>query len=127
MKLRNATSDDAQILFDWRNDGLTRAMSVSSEPVEWSGHIRWLTSRLSRDNPGLYIAEIDEPVGTVRIDDEEISYTVAPNHRGKGIARQMLTLAREEFGPKIAKVKPENPASIAAASRAGHIVELILS
>lgn len=124
--LRPATMNDAQCLFDWRNDPLTRANSVNSDPVEWSGHVAWLERRLSRDEPGLFVAvEGDELVGTVRIDDDEISYTVSPDHRGRGLATAMLMLAYEAFGQKIAKIKPENRASIRAAEKAGHQVELI--
>jgi RimJ/RimL family protein N-acetyltransferase len=125
MKLRPATIDDARILFDWRNDELTRAMSVNSDPVEWEGHVKWLTARLQRDEPGLFIAEDSEPVGTIRIDGEEISYTVAPSHRGRGVAKAMLSVAQDLFGQKVARIKAENVASIRAAAGAGHIVEIL--
>ena len=125
LTIRAATIDDARLLFEWRNDELTRAMSVNSDPVEWDGHLKWLTSRLSREAPGLYIVEDDEPVGTIRIDGDEISYTIAPDHRGSGVATRALSAAKEQFGQKLAKIKPENIASIKAATRSGHIVELI--
>jgi len=125
MKLRPATIDDARLLSEWRNDDLTRRMSINSEPVAWDSHVNWLTSRLSCDEPGLYVAEDGEPVGTIRIDGEEISYTVSPNHRGRGVAKAMLSLAHALFGAKIAKIKPENLASIRAATASGHIVQII--
>jgi hypothetical protein len=37
----------------------------------------------------------------------------------------MLTLVRKRFGPLRAEIKPENLASIRAASRAGHAVVLL--
>ncbi|WP_054308988.1 GNAT family N-acetyltransferase [Mesorhizobium sp. 1M-11] len=126
MKLRPATIDDAQLLLDWRNEPLTRAMSVNTEPVGWEIHLKWLSARLARSEPGLYICENDGSLcGMVRIDDDEISYIVDVNFRGKGLATKMLVLARHHFGPKRAKVKRGNEASAKAATAAGHTVEYI--
>jgi len=126
MKLRPANIDDAQLLFDWRNEPLTRAMSVNTEPVAWDIHVKWLSTRLARPEPGLYVCEDDgSPCGMVRIDDDEISYTVDVNFRGKGLATKMLILARQQFGPKRAKIKRSNEASATAATKAGHTVEYI--
>lgn len=126
MKLRPASIDDAQLLFDWRNEPLTQAMSVNTEPVAWDDHAKWLSTRLARPEPGLYICEDDgTPCGMVRIDNDEISYTVDTGFRGKGLATKMLILARHQFGPKRAKVKRSNEASAKAATKAGHTVEYI--
>lgn len=126
MKLRPASIDDAQLLFDWRNEPLTLAMSVNTEPVAWDIHVKWLSTRLARPEPGLYVCEDDgSPCGMVRIDDDEISYTVDVNFRGKGLATKMLILARQQFGPKRAKIKRSNEASATAATKAGHTVEYI--
>ncbi|HEV2503141.1 MAG TPA: GNAT family N-acetyltransferase [Mesorhizobium sp.] len=125
MKLRPATIDDAQLLFDWRNEPLTRAMSVNTEPVAWDDHVKWLSIRLARPEPGLYICEDGIPCGMVRIDNDEISYTVDMDFRGKGLATKMLILARHQFGSKRAKVKRSNEASAKAATKAGHTVEYI--
>ena len=123
MKIRPASIDDARTLFAWRNDPLTRAMSKTTDVVEWAGHIEWLGRRLARPEPGLFIAEIDGvPVGTFRVDDGEISYTIAPEHRRLGYAKAMLTLAKEMFGPLRAEIKAENVPSIKAAAATGHVV-----
>jgi RimJ/RimL family protein N-acetyltransferase len=126
MHLRPAIASDAALLFRWRNDPTTRAMSKTSRPVEWDEHVAWLERRLGRETPDLYIAEVEaEAVGVVRIDGADLSYTVAPEHRGRGHATAMLTLVRKRFGPLRAEIKPENLASIRAASRAGHAVVLL--
>ncbi len=96
LQLRPATVDDAQRLFDWRNDEETRRNSITPEPVEWDGHVAWLQRSL--DNPArkIYIVEADTlPSGTVRadlIDDGayELSWTVAPEARGKGVGKAMV-------------------------------------
>lgn len=126
MQIRPANFDDAQRLFEWRNDALTRAMSKTTDPVTWDGHVGWLSRRLAGENHGLFIAEVDgAPVGTCRIDGEHISYTIAPEHRGNDYAYKMLVLVAKEFGVLKAEIKAENAASISAAKRAGHEIEII--
>lgn len=126
VKMRLATVSDARILFEWRNDPLTRKMSKNTDLVAWEDHVAWLTRRLSRSEPHLYVAEdANNAVGTIRIDDQEVSYTVAPEVRSKGYATAMLKWARAQFGPLVAEIKPENIASIRAATTAGHKIVLL--
>jgi len=126
MQYRPVTLQDARLLFDWRNDGLTRAMSRSSEPVEWSEHLAWLTKRLDRLEPHLYIAECEgRPIGTFRVDHDEVSYTVAPDVRMRGMGTALLKLARADFGVLRAEIFRRNEASIKAATAAGMTVVLI--
>ena len=39
--LREATIEDARMLLDWRNDELTRSVSLGSEKIPWDGHLAW--------------------------------------------------------------------------------------
>lgn len=119
MNIRPAQMSDADILFQWRNDPLTREMSKNRDPVSWETHIKWLAGRLARSEPHLYIAEIDCPVGTFRLDGDEISYTVAPESRGKGLGLLMLCKVHEMFGPRRAEIYERNTASIKIAEKAG--------
>lgn len=126
MQFRKVTIDDAQLLFEWRNDPETRKMSRDTSELVWDNHVAWLSRRLQQGDHGLYIATLDgSPVGTVRLDKDEISYTVAPEHRCKGIGEAMLIAAKNTFGPKVAEMKRDNIASAKAAERAGHIVKFI--
>ncbi|MQW87734.1 GNAT family N-acetyltransferase [Sinorhizobium saheli] len=126
MEFRRVTIEDARLLFEWRNDPETRRMSRDTSELTWDNHLAWLSRRLEQDDHGLYIAALDgSPVGTVRIDKDEISYTVAPEHRCKGIGEAMLIAAKNLFGPKIAEMKRNNIASAKVAERAGHIVRFI--
>ncbi|ABF71277.1 pXl [Rhizobium phage 16-3] len=126
MNFRKATINDAKMLFDWRNDPDTRAMSRDTSELVWDNHVAWLSRRLEREDHGLYIAERGgEPVGTVRLDHDEISYTVSPSHRRQGVGEAMLSAARQEFGQKVAEVKRDNIASVKVAERAGHFVKFI--
>ena len=125
MDIRPARMSDAELLFQWRNDPLTCAMSRSSDPVSWDAHISWLTGRLARSEPHIYIAERRVPVGTFRLDGDEISYTVAPEARGKGIGLAMMCRVSEMFGPLRAEIYERNTASIRVAQRAGMILHIM--
>lgn len=121
-----ARMTDAKILFEWRNDPLTREMSRSSDPVDWESHIAWLEARLALPRPRLHIVEkFGQPIGTFRIDGDEISYTIAPEHRGKGLAVSMLVEARRMFGSLRAEIYQRNVASIKVAERSGHLVHIL--
>ena len=117
MKLRPVTLEDAQRLLDWRNDAQTRAASLSTAMVSLDDHLAWLSASL--DNPArtLVIAERDgRPVGTVRADQRdgvhELSWTVAPDARGQGVAREMVLMFRATLPGKVcARVREDNVAS----------------
>lgn len=122
MKLRAANLDDAQLLFDWRNDPVTRAMSLSRDPVTWEGHLAWLKSALASPVRSILIAEDGVPLGTVRLDKDirtEISITLAPAARGHGLAAPILRLATDGLGPFVARIRPDNIASRKAFEAAG--------
>ncbi|MFN4288897.1 MAG: GNAT family N-acetyltransferase [Brevundimonas sp.] len=122
MKLRAATLDDAERLLEWRNDPLTREASVNMDPVPLEAHVGWLTASLQNPNRTLLVAEVDgRPVGTVRIDrghETEMSWTVAPDARGRGFGKQMVSAAMPE-GTVIAHIKAGNVASQKIAQSSG--------
>jgi RimJ/RimL family protein N-acetyltransferase len=120
MKLRPAKFSDASLLFNWRNDPLTRLASVNTSPVLWAEHIAWLARTIGNPDRTLLVAEVDDglPVGTVRIDqDNEMSWTVAPEHRRKGYGVGMVRMATPNEAS--AWIKSENVASQKIAQAAG--------
>jgi RimJ/RimL family protein N-acetyltransferase len=125
MRLRPATSDDARLLYDWRNDPGTRQSSFSTDPVSWEEHRAWVDRAVADPRRVLYIAEDEHgPVGTVRLDLDPapptISVTVAPGRRGQGHASRLIAAVAERHGPPIvALIKPGNDASVRAFERAG--------
>ena len=101
VRLRPATIADAELLFVWRNDPLTRQQSIHTEPVVWETHLTWLETGLQNPDRWLFIAEQAVPamqapvvLGTVRADKlaevYELSWTVAPEQRGKGWGKKMV-------------------------------------
>ncbi len=118
---------DAKILFDWRNDPLTRENSHNTDEVPWENHVAWLEKSLVSPTRTLYIAEAEGvPVGTVRADlhngARELSWTVAPEARGKGFGKAMVLQFVREILPGvrlIASVKKGNRASESIARALG--------
>ncbi len=115
--LRLATLSDAKVLFEWRNDPLTRMRSLNSELVDFPKHLVWIETVLKNPNQRLYVAELDNiPIGTCRADFDgsqfRLSWTVAPKHRGKGFGLEMVRKLCQLHTPYIAEIKKDNQASI---------------
>ena len=94
--LRRATPEDEEVLLIWKNDPITRENSGDSRQVTPEEHHNWFTKRLQSDNVLLYIFCADgRPAGQGRLDllgyTAEISYGLAPEFRGKGLGRKLLT------------------------------------
>ena len=125
IEFRRATHTDGYRLFDWRNDPQTRAASLNTEPVLLHRHLDWLHTTLLRPDRQIFIAELDRvPVGTVRADcvadGVELSWTVAPEYRGRGLGTRMVRQFAASFEcALIAIIKAENLASQRIAQAAG--------
>lgn len=125
MKLRPASLEDAGLLLAWRNDPVTRSFSRNTHPVGEGEHLAWLKRTLEDPKRRLLIAEErGVPVGTVRADfdgtSHELSWTVAPQARGRSVGRRMVLLVAETVGgPLRAQIKTANLASIRIAEAAG--------
>ena len=120
VELRRATVEDAEMLWLWRNDPITRAQSRNSEPVVWTEHASWLTSALDNPDRRIFVAEHNgTPVGTIRFDRladqdaDEVSIAVAPGQRRTGIGGAMLKAACTETHARAirASVRADNQAS----------------
>ena len=114
MKLRKAKIEDAKILLEWRNDPLTRENSINADEILWENHLAWLSKTLNNPYRTLFIAEDDSgiPVGTIRTDKEgantyELSWTIAPEYRGKGFGREMVVAILGENFLKNKKIRAQ--------------------
>jgi RimJ/RimL family protein N-acetyltransferase len=126
IRFRPATMDDASLLLGWRNDPVTRASSIRGEAIERDDHLRWLEGSLASATRDLRIAiEDGVPVGTVRIDrhddgSRELSWTVAPEARARGLGTRMVATITAEIGePLVARIFAQNVASRRIAEQAG--------
>ena len=125
MNLRKAEKNDWEILYDWRNDELTRINSVNTFPITIEEHKKWFFNSLNNNSRAIYIVEENEkPIGTVRKDyiDNKIfiSWTIAPTERGKGHAKRMVKMFVEMLnGELYAYIKENNIASVKVAENVG--------
>jgi UDP-2,4-diacetamido-2,4,6-trideoxy-beta-L-altropyranose hydrolase len=129
LRIRPATLADEAMLLRWRNDASTIASSREARAITEREHAAWIRGVLSDADRQLYIVEhLNEPAGTVRVDrsdaGQELSWTVAPHARGKGIGKAMVKLVADTLtGVVFADVKPSNQASAAIAVHAGLVRE----
>lgn len=119
MKLRKAIFDDWEILLKWRNEPITRQNSFTQEEILEQDHKIWFSNSLINPYKEIYILEDNSiPVGTIRSDktshnDYILSWNISFNYRGKGYGTEILKLfLKNKKGKFIAKIKPENIASI---------------
>src|SRR3990167_5640071 len=107
LRARAATLKDADLLRAWRNDPVTREMSLHHYEVTVGEHEKWLDAVLRDSSVVLMIVERRTygsygvgytPIGTYRLDDVgtdvvEVSLTLAPDWRGYGYGREVIQMA----------------------------------
>lgn len=125
LQFRSASLEDAQLLFNWRNDPITQMHSLNTEPVSWDTHINWLTNSLGNPKRQIYIAQHNNTlIGMLRGDQcdsgIELSWSIAPNMRGQGFGSEMLRQGIHLFTlPLFARIKANNLASLKIAKTIG--------
>jgi len=100
LRLRLATQEDCDLLFEWANDVECRKNSFSQEKITYETHVRWFHARLQDMNSNLFLAVEDSTeVGMLRLDYDQnkavISYSVAVKERKKGYGKEILQLAEK--------------------------------
>lgn len=132
MDIREATAEDAQQLFDWRNEPAVREMSLESGPLDWEAHLRWFNKALlNEDLKILMVMEEQEPIGTFRLERLApslvlISIILSPTSRGKGYGSSIIQAAsavcEKYFGSVTIRacIKAGNSISQKAFAKAGY-------
>jgi RimJ/RimL family protein N-acetyltransferase len=133
LRAREATESDAELLLSWRNDPRTRQSSRSTAVVAPAEHLGWLRGVLADEERLLLVVDHeDAAVGTVRFDRRdgdgwEVSITLAPASRGRGLSGAVLAegerAAREQLGVRVvlAAVHQDNAASAKLFEHAGYV------
>lgn len=135
-RIRAAVSEDCAMLWQWRNDPLTRRMQRASDAVPWRQFERWYARALVDPERAILIAS---PCGGGDADDlgvaqfllhlpagvAEIGLNLNPRYRGRGLATPLILRfcaeAQRALSCKVivAHVKAENIPSKRAFTRAG--------
>lgn len=129
MQLRPAATDDCERLLEWANDPETRAASFHPEPIPPTVHRGWFEASL-RGARRLYVIERDGiAAGVARLDsinaqEAEVSLTVAPGYRCRGIGKAALLALAETarssgISELLARIRKDNPHSQRTFERAG--------
>lgn len=125
LTIREATLQDSEIYFQWRNDPVVRESAFSTDAISLAMHQNWYSNKIENKLSKLYMLfESETSVGQVRFElsenqtEAEINYSVAETYRGKGIATALMRKAIEEIfisngklNKLVAKVKLKNVAS----------------
>jgi len=131
LQVRQATQDDAQLLFDGRNAEAVRRWSLDTHVIDWQRHQAWLAASLSNPRRLLLIAEADDgPVGVLRYDLDdaraEVSIYLFEGRFGLGWGRALLargeafvTAHWSRLEAITAQVLPANSASLKVFREAG--------
>jgi RimJ/RimL family protein N-acetyltransferase len=126
--LRGVRAQDSDLLLRWRNDPETRQSSINTGKVSSQEHARWFDRIITLGQQQIAIAELDGlAVGVVRLewndshDTCEISFTVAPEHRRRGLGLRIVQQRTEGLKDfrVLARVKVANLASQRIFSRLG--------
>ena len=137
MILRPARLADAYFLLRVRNDPETRRQSLSTGAVSADRHREWLESVLLSTRRLLFVGEAEgQPIGYVRLDlnagtsEAEVSVALAPEARGRGLGGKIIAAAVAEGRERgivsfMARVRPDNLASLSAFEGAGFAVTLV--
>jgi UDP-2,4-diacetamido-2,4,6-trideoxy-beta-L-altropyranose hydrolase len=132
LKIRHASVDDGEMLFEWRNNTRTRKYTRNPAALSRLGHMNWFTQTLVSERSKLLIAmHGDHPVGCVRfdIDDKqaEVSIYLDPARHGRGWGGLVLSQAMawmHSVYPSVtlfsADVLAENLASVKLFQRCGY-------
>lgn len=131
VELRPASFEDIGFLFDLRNEPTVREASFNPAPVDWNTHTSWFR-RCKSDGSLIYIVEINGVAsGYVRFHpinscDFDVAVALMPDARGQGAGSMAIAMASdlaEAAGARrlIARIRPENTASIRAFESAGYV------
>lgn len=104
LTFRKAILDDVKLYFEWANDSIVREQSYNSSEIDFENHKKWFKAKLEDDSCMLLLFQNEEKlkVGQIRIQKENekealIGISIAFEHRGKRLAKEMLLLASDYF------------------------------
>ncbi|MDK9713642.1 MAG: UDP-2,4-diacetamido-2,4,6-trideoxy-beta-L-altropyranose hydrolase [Sulfuritalea sp.] len=133
LSMRPAELADANLIYRWRNDPVTRRYFFDPRPIELAVHEAWYASVLAAPESVLLIGqEHGQPIGAIRFDivgdEADVSVYLAPDERGRGLGHRLIYfggrwLFRQRPTVRLlnAHIHPKNLASQTAFTAAGFI------
>lgn len=101
--LREVRSEDVDLLYHWVNDPMVRKNAFNTDEISYEDHCSWFARCLQREDVKIYIlVKKGILVGQVRLNIENgealIDYSIASEHRGRGLGRDIIELISEKVG-----------------------------
>jgi len=130
---REATLNDAEILFQLSNEDSVRANSINKNKIKWDNHVNWLKEKFASENYSIFLFFYEnEFLGQVKFESQNheliISLCITEKFRGKKLAVPILKKGIEKIFEKnkiaekvIAYIRPENYASIKSFTNVGFV------
>jgi len=127
ISFRDVTSEDSQLILQWRNERQVREYSSNLKLIREETHHEWFLKRMARSSsePWLIFVIGEQEIGMTRLDIVvtspnifEISIVLAPEFRGLGyssfLIQQTISVASKRLEVKkiIASVHKNNYVSI---------------
>lgn len=104
MIIRNIDKSDILDLFNWRNDGLARSMSISQNKITFGEHEKWFYNSLNKSSRKIYIGLLNKiKIGVCRFDHNqeinksEISINLNPLMRKKKLSYEFLNKSIKSY------------------------------
>ena len=135
IKIRKVKLSDIQVIYEWRNDELTRKMSNNTDFVQWEEHNAWIKASLKNKNRLFLLCETEnteKKIGLVHfrvvVQRALVSINLSPEMRGKRLSKLCLSVAINHFSKQYsqvitldAEIKSVNTASQRAFESVGFI------
>lgn len=129
--LRLAREGDCRLFWEWANDPVTRASSLSTKEILLEDHVKWFDEKLDDPRDLMFVAcDLEErPLGQARLHirnpgEGEISVAMDAAERGKGLGKTVIDLSVNKIFHVTqvhtvhAYIKPNNISSIKAFEKA---------
>jgi len=136
ISILRATENDSKDIWEWRNDELTRKMSITTDKLSWETHSSYYEKSLVNQNCYFYLGFLNNciKIGVCRFDVDvntniaEVSINLNPQQRSKKLSSQLLSQAITKFCEErntdlAATIKKSNIASIKCFTKCGFTFE----